>query len=233
MIQRTWPARQAATSLLAFLLLIFSLLPQQALALQRTEVSTIELTGTLTESFELDASDVQLFSLKNMAPGDSWSGRVNVVNKTNTQMSIQLLSIVSNLEDLMLYDALHLIIIVDGDLVYNGSYGATGEPITTELTVPNDKPLSFDIYVSLPETVGNEMQSKEMDSTWTFEAHCDDPTNIQTGVDLTVGNSGNAIWLIIAGLCLICGVVLFFRVKSVKKARQQFAEKEATTSHDE
>lgn len=218
MTPRTRPMHKTAPALLVLLLLLFSVLPQSVWATeQQVPEDTIELTGTLSGTFELNSSDMELFALKRMVPGDSWSGKINVVNKTGTDMEISLISIASNLEDLTLFNALDLTILVEGEPVYEGSYGATADPITPKMTVSKDKPLTFDITVSLPATAGNEIRAKQMDSTWVFEANCEEPEKIQTGIDLTVGNSGSATWLLVSGACLIASFIILWRVSASRR----------------
>lgn len=222
MFQTTRPVCRAAPVLLVLLLLLLSVLPQSVWATEHVREDTIELTGTLSGKFELNSSDMELFSLTGMVPGDSWSGRLKVVNKTGTDMDVSLISIISNLEDNMLFEALDLLLLVDGDVVYSGSYGKTKSPITPKISVPENEPLVFDICVSLPASAGNEYQAKEMDSTWIFEANCASSENVQTGVDLTLSNSGNATWLLIAGLCFLCGLILLARIRAARKEMKQY-----------
>lgn len=222
MFQSTRPVCRAAPVLLGFLLLLFSVLPQSVWATEHIREDTIELTGTFSGTFELNSSDMELFSLTGMVPGDSWSGTLKVLNKTGTDMDVSLVSIISNLEDTALFEALDLQLIVDGDLVYAGSYGSTASPVTPKISVPKDDPVVFQITVSLPATAGNELQAKEMNSTWIFEANCAEFENVQTGVDLTLSNSGNMTWLLIAGLCFLCGFILLLRIKATRKEMSKY-----------
>lgn len=232
MIRKTRPLCHTAAALLSLLVLFTALLPQTAWADHEVREDTIELTGRFSGQFELTSSDVSIFALENMVPGDSWEGRLKVVNKTGGEMHMSLISITSNLEDNVLYDALDLKILLDGGLLYNGPYSGTRTPMVEWLEVPANQDVVFEIFVSLPTTADNEVQGRKMDSTWLFEAYFEKGDNVQTGVDLTVGNSGNATWLIISGLCLTCGLILFFRVKSVKRTLQYSTEKEEHT-HEE
>lgn len=217
MFQSTRPVCRAAPVLLGILLLLFSVFPLSAQAAEYNREDVIELTGTFSGTFELNSSDMELFSLTGMVPGDSWSGQLKVLNKTGTDMDISLISIISNLEDTALFEALDLQLIVDGELVYAGSYGNTASPVTPKISVPKNDPVVFQINVTLPTSAGNDLQAKEMNSTWIFEANCADQENVQTGVDLTLSNSGNATWLLVAGLCFLCGIVLLLRIMAARK----------------
>lgn len=222
MFQSTRPVCRAAPVLLGILLLLFSVFPHSAWATEYTREDVIELTGTFSGTFELNSSDMELFSLTGMVPGDSWSGQLKVLNKTGTDMDVSLISIISNLEDTALFEALDLQLIVDGELVYAGSYGNTASPVTPKISVPKNEPVVFQINVSLPTTAGNDLQAKEMNSTWIFEANCADQENVQTGVDLTLSNSGNATWLLVAGLCFLCGIVLLLRIMAARKEMRKY-----------
>ena len=85
-------------------------------------------------------------------------------------MEVALLSIVSVLDDLDMYNALTLDISVGQEQIYSGSYGTTPTPITPFYVVPAGTAMVLDVTVGLPATVGNEMMGKKMDSNWTFEA---------------------------------------------------------------
>ena len=222
MFQSTRPVCRAAPVLLGILLLLFSVFPLSAQATEYNREDVIELTGTFSGTFELNSSDMELFSLTGMVPGDSWSGQLKVLNKTGTDMDVSLISIISNLEDTALFEALDLQLIVDGELVYAGSYGNTASPVTPKIPVPKNEPVVFQINVSLPTTAGNDLQAKEMNSTWIFEANCADQENVQTGVDLTLSNSGNATWLLVAGLSFLCGIVLLLRIMAAHKEVRKY-----------
>lgn len=156
-------------SLFLLLLLTFSILPVQSLAAEDMYEGEIELTGKFNGTFTLDSSTMELFNLENVVPGDTWKGKLHVKNAGGAKMEIAIISIVSNLEDLTLYDALDLKISLGSEEIYNGSYGATQEPISKFYEIPAQEKITFDLVVSLPKTAGNNIQNKEMDSTWTFE----------------------------------------------------------------
>lgn len=177
MTQRTRPMIRSATAFLVLLVIFLALLPANARATEYVSEDTIELTGTSTGRFELNTSNSTLFDLKNMVPGDTWYGRLHVVNDTNNKMELSIISITSNLEDELLFDLLDLQIAVDGEVVYDGSYGATPDPITDWMSVSRKEPMVIDLTVTLPSKVGNEAQAKKMDSTWVFEARYEGKTS--------------------------------------------------------
>ena len=134
--------------------------------------TTIELTGReVEEQYELTTKDLYLFSLEGTAPGDEWYGSVKVENRTETDMAICVQSIESTLEqDTVLFDLLNLRISVAGKSAYRGKYGAGGSPVTDYYLLSPGEVMYFDIKVFLAETIGNEVQGRQMDSTWTFKA---------------------------------------------------------------
>lgn len=156
-----------------FLLLFFliSMFPMQSLAANDMFEGEIELTGNFNGRFSLDSSDIDLFNLKDIVPGDTWRGKLHVKNKARASMDFSIISIVSNLEDNTLFDALDLKIYLGDEEIYNGSYGSTGEPISDFYKIKSKQEITFDLIVSLPRTAGNNVQNKKMDSTWTFEAN--------------------------------------------------------------
>ncbi len=156
-------------SLFLLVFLLFGIFPVQSLAADSVIEEEVEISGKYNGTFSLDSSDMELFNLKNVVPGDTWKGKLHIRNTAIDKMEIAILSIVSNLDDNVLYDALDLKISIGTEEIYNGSYGATKEPISRFYEVPAGGRVTFDIVVSLPKTAGNNIQNKKMDSTWTFE----------------------------------------------------------------
>ena len=130
----------------------------------------IELTGEFSGIFTLNSNTDEIFRVDNAAPGDSWSGEITIQNKASRAMDVSLLTIVSELEDTSLFNALTLNIQVKNQSVYSGSYGATPAQITPFYTIPARSSMVMYVTVSFPPHYGNEFMGKEMDSTWTFEA---------------------------------------------------------------
>lgn len=166
-------------SVMALLLVVSVFAPSAYAADDREEhrnyrkyKTTIELTGReVEEQYELSSKDLYLFSLEGAAPGDTWYGAVKVENRTETDMAICVQSIESTLEqDTVLFDLLDLRISVAGKSAYRGKYGEGGRPVTDYYLLSPGEVMYFDIKVSLSETVGNEVQGRQMDSTWTFKA---------------------------------------------------------------
>lgn len=146
-------------------------LPVYASAVE-SEDEYIELDGTFTGRFELSSNKMHLFQLKDIVPGDQWSGTIHVKNSCYDKMEFSIVSVISNLEDVLLFDALVTEIRVDDEVIYNGTYGYQDDKtfMTAFYPIEPGKSLDFDITVTLPPTVGNEMMGKTMESTWTFEA---------------------------------------------------------------
>lgn len=130
----------------------------------------IELTGNFTGTFSLDSNTSQIFRVNNAAPGDSWTGTITIRNNAGGPMEVALLTIVSELEDLALFNALTLDIRVEDTTVYSGSYGATPKQISPYYVVPAGTSMQLTATVAFPAHYGNEMMGKKMNSTWTFDA---------------------------------------------------------------
>lgn len=235
MKQKTHRLARAVPAWILVVLLILSLIPvahAEETARKQVHEGEIELTGAFNGKFSLDSSDLYLFKLENMAPGDSWEGKIHVKNSAGAKMEIALLSIVSNLEDTKLFDALDLEISLGDKKVYSGSYGKTEEPISAFYEIPAGKDLTFNVKVAFPKECGNEYQNTKMDSTWTFEGRYyggkkpdPDPIKIQTGVDMTTGTSQTATWLVISVMCLIAGTVMVYRIRDTKKSINETKKK--------
>ena len=228
MKQKIGRLRQAVPAIVVAILLILALMPA-AYAATRVAEGEIELTGRFNGKFTLDSSDLYLFKLENMVPGDSWEGKIHVKNSSGARMEIAILSIVSNLKDTKLFDALDLKISTGGKEIYSGSYGKTKEPITTFYELPMWETITFDVVVTFPKECGNEFMNTKMDSTWTFEGRyygrgsdpldppVDPPIKIQTGVDMSTGTSQSAVWLAACVLCFAGAVLMAGRIREARK----------------
>jgi len=158
-----------------FLILIFFIslmLSQNVYAADSEEgwKQNIELTGNFVGTFTLDSNTAHIFRSSNAAPGDVWDGEITIKNSAGGPMEVALLTIVSTLEDTALFETLELQIEVGNDTVYSGSYDTALDPITPFYVIPAGQAMVMKLRISFPPEAGNEMQGKEMDSKWTFEA---------------------------------------------------------------
>ena len=153
-------------------LMLISLMPrgQTVSAAEGGWREDIELTGDYTGIFTLNSNTSEIFNAANATPGNSWTGSITIQNKAEQPMEAALLTITSNLKDLIVYEALSLDICIAEECLYSGSYGDTPDQITPFYVIPAGKSLVLDVTIGLPESVGNEIMGKKMDSTWTFEA---------------------------------------------------------------
>lgn len=169
------PMRRSILLLAALLLLLLSPMAQTAQAASDGGwQENIELTGNFDGTFTLDSNTSHIFQAENAAPGDSWTGDITIQNHAEDPMEVALLSIVSELDDLALYNALTLNIQVDGTEIYSGSYGKTPEQITSYYELSPGESMVLNVTVEFPAHYGNEMISKQMNSTWTFDARYPD-----------------------------------------------------------
>lgn len=230
MKQKAHRLARAVPAWILVVLLIFSLVPvAHAAESEQTKTQVyegeIELTGAYSGKFSLDSSDVYLFKLENIAPGDSWEGKIHVKNSASDKMEISILSIVSNLEDTKLFDALDLKISLGDKEIYSGSYGKTVEPVSTFYEIPAGKDITFNVVVTFPKECGNEYQGTKMDSTWTFEGRYYGE-RVQTGVDLSTGTSQNATWLVVFAVRMTIAVVLLGGlIHDIKKKNENTKKK--------
>lgn len=166
------------------------------------EPESLVVTGEYNGRFKLKTSEEKLFDISEAAPGDKYEGTITVKNAGSDMMKIAIVDIMSNLSDTDLYKTLNLKISKDGEVLYDGVYGNTPDPVTKFITVKGRDKIVFDVEVSFPELSSNDLQGKEMDTTWTFEAKYYNQ-DIETGVELN--DSQNATFPLI----LIClGIVL-------------------------
>jgi len=158
-------------SVLFIALLIITMLPVSAFAAETNE-EYIELDGSFTGRFELNSNTTKLFHLEDIAPGDQWSGTIHVKNTCPAAMEFAIVSVISKLEDTVLFDALVSHITVDGEVVYDDTYGfsSSEEYMTKFYVVEPDQTIDIGIVVTLPADVGNSVMNKSMDSKWIFEA---------------------------------------------------------------
>ena len=130
---------------------------------------TVKLEGE--ESFSLTASEMQLFDFENIAPGDVRIGKLHIENTTDTKMECRILSIMSYSEDKRLFEAMRLRLKDrNGIVLYDGPYGGNGSEPLAVISVKPKNVRTLSAEVSFPAGSGNEYQTAEMDSIWTFEA---------------------------------------------------------------
>ena len=209
-------------SVLLVLLLLMSVVPFPSLAAENKDDNTAEyvITGKFAENkFDLSGEIHKLFHLENIAPGDKWTGTIRIKNEAPGQMGVKLLSINSNLKDTTLFDALDLKISHEGKVIYSGSYDTNKSPITQAYNLKSGKYLVLDVEVTLPLKTGNEVQNKEMDSTWTFEAYYSDSP--KTGWDLPSENTANLtiVWVML--FALLGAAIITVRIRAAMKAQRE------------
>ena len=159
------------TTFLFTMLLFISIYTSTALAADFK--SEITLEGN--QNFSLTASSLRLFDFENIAPGDVRTGQLHIKNTTDRKMECRILSVTSYAKDRRLFDAMRLRITDShGNELYNGSYGCNDSKPLASITVKPQLVKVLNVEVTFPANKGNEYQSTEMDSIWTFEARIDD-----------------------------------------------------------
>lgn len=212
---------RCASVLLVLLFLLSALIvPAFAAQVRSTNEEHLVITGLLEEKFELSGNKSKLFHLEDIGPGDTWTGKIFIKNDTAWNMDISLLSIVSNIEDLVLFEALTLDITCDDEVLYSGSYSPDPGIIIAPRTMAPKTEQVWNVTVQLPIGVGNKLQSREMDATWTFEAtSAATAGKPQTGHNLATENTAifTVLWVIL--LALLATVIIVVRIRSVRKAQ--------------
>lgn len=158
-------------SVLLVALLLLGAMPFMAFAAE-TNNEYIELDGSFTGKFDLSSNTTKLFHLENISPGDQWSGTLHVKNSCKAAMDFAFVSVTSDLEDTVLFDALVTKVSLDGQAIYDDTYGfySADQHMSTFYRIAPGETLAFDIVVTLPADIGNSVMNKRMESTWTFEA---------------------------------------------------------------
>ena len=146
-------------------------------------------------------------------------------------MEIAITDISSNIQDNAMYDALMLKISHNGATLYSGAYGKTPDPVTNFIPLKGKSSTVFEIEVYFPEYVGNNLQEKKLDCTWTFEAKYYNKEKIKTGVDLTGNNSDNKLFLYVTVLSSVLLLCSLFLIIALKKKEQNTRDKERS-SHE-
>lgn len=196
-------------------------MPFRALASETSDnnIATYTLTGEFEGQFDLSSEKYTLFHLEDLIPGDYYTGKIQIKNKAAGDMAVSLLTITSDISDMVLFNALDLEISYDGYTIYSGSYNTGLDPITESFKLSKGETLVFDYKVGLPVETTNEVQKRIMDSTWTFEAlYTEEP---QTGHDLTTENTMNLYILWIIFFALLAAAIVALRIRSVMKAQKE------------
>lgn len=129
--------------------------------------SDVEMVGTYSDKFELN-SDGDLFDIPIMNPGDVWENKVEIKNNTGEKMEVQLVEVVNDIDDAMLFDVLQVVITINGEEYYKGPYNNIHK--SDWIPVENGKTMVVAVKLTFPGECGNEYQGKDLDSTWKFEA---------------------------------------------------------------
>lgn len=155
-------------------LLILGFLPKNQIASAENPArgwkENITLTGSDVGEFTLDSNTSQMLFIEDAVPGDVWEGEITFKNKAGGPMEVSLLSISNKLDDDLLFKTLDLDIWIGEDTIYAGKYGETPTNVTPYYVIPAGSSMKIDVRISFPPDVGNIMQGKAMDSSWTFEA---------------------------------------------------------------
>lgn len=130
--------------------------------------SDVEITGTFSDKFELTSSDGDLFDIPIMNPGDVWTAELEIKNQTNNKMEVQLVEVLSKIDDNLLFDTLLVKVEIDGEVFYEGPYNKI--PKSEWLPMEKDAIKTVKVTLSFPGDCGNEFQNKSFDSVWKFEA---------------------------------------------------------------
>ncbi len=189
------------TVLILMILLLTTLIPTAKAAGETPmDLGVVEIKGSKSQGkFHLTPEKMEdLFDLDgSVYPGASWKRTVHVENEGHRKMEICIISCTTEDEDTTLFDVLETEVIVDGEVLYSGPYGAGSEeePMTKMCSIKGGKSLDFEITVHLDESYGNALQGKEMTSLWEFYAtyeEPDDPTDAQYTV-YYVDEDGNEL----------------------------------------
>ena len=210
-------------SVLLVLLMLLSIIPFTSFAAEKekdeSNIVKHVLTGEFEGQFDLSSEDSVLFHLKDILPGDSWTGQIHIINKAPGEMAVSLRSITSDITDLALFSELYLNISSEGEEIYSGSYNTGLSQISPSFKLDSKETLVLDVEVRLPHTAGNYVQGREMDSTWTFEAvYTQRP---QTGDNLATENTLNGYFMWIVLLSLLAAMIVALRISAVVKAQKK------------
>ena len=175
---KTQRLSSGALAILMVILLLFSAIPSAHAVRYYDDQATLEITGDTPHGrYELTTDDLYFFRLTSFSPGDTWSGSIQVKNKTRGSIEVAVYDIVNNLKkDPALFEALDLEICVHDEVDYDGSYDVRySRPVTDYYFIKPGRSLFFDVTVSMPGNAGNELQGKEMDSTWIIDSRYYEP----------------------------------------------------------
>ena len=146
------------------------------------DLGVVDLTGDVVQgTFQLTPQIMDdLFTMDGSVwPGGYWKRTVHVTNDCSRAMEIAIISCTTDSEETSLFDVLTTEVVVDGEVVYSGPYGAGSEeePMTELLKIPGGESLDFEITIHLDEYEGNYLQGSPMESTWLFGAYYDYPSS--------------------------------------------------------
>ena len=176
--------------------------------------SDAEMIGTYSDKFELTSYGDNLFDIPIMNPGDIWTSDLEVKNSTGEKMEVQLVEVVNDITDSMLFDILQVTIMMGDEEYYKGPYNSI--PKSEWIILENGSKLVFTVTLEFPGSCGNEYQGKILDSTWKLEARLPDGAPEPPEEEQPPVPTGVIRGAYISGMICI-GAFIFFIILGKKK----------------
>lgn len=143
--------------------------------------ASTKIIGEVTDNLDITASDKYFSKNTILKPGDVWNSSITVENKGNYDYDISLDSIESNIKDTSLHNTVEVVVKHGNDIVFEG-------PLSSKvkekwITVKAHDKIEYNLEFSAPTEMNNELQGKELDSKFVFEARIEEIPVVEGGED--------------------------------------------------
>lgn len=205
---------------------------------QEFQATGATLTATVNaDKTEMDVkSDGSLFAVEAIVPGDSVESTVTVKNETGTDISVELLRVDDKTDQSKTIAPYMLTEIVQDDkTLYSGRLEKNDiGPKTSAVMINKDETKTFHVKVSMPDTIGNEAQGKELDTEWVFQVKtlkelekATATISVESTANKPISSGVSDIWhsdyikgILIALIVAFAAVVVAYMVNNKKEIKE-------------
>lgn len=133
------------------------------------------LTGSFDDKeLTLDFDNEWFLHAPIIDPCDTFESYIRVTNKSKKDMKVRLIDIINQLKDDSLYNKFVVRIYKDGELIYDGGLDSKDKDVIDWFTVKQGETVTLRVELHLPCDAGNDIQDKELVTSWLFEGRVDD-----------------------------------------------------------
>jgi len=148
--------------------------------------SSIEITGD-SKDISIKPADRPLFTMDNMAPGDSESSTLTLTNARNSALTFTVSAVKESGDDILMEGLQIVVANADGEALYSGSLSGFN---SVDLgAVASNRSKDFTFTMTFPQAAGDEYQGKTLSVKFVFTATGSSGNEHQSGGNSNDGKS--------------------------------------------